>query len=332
LLVVLLFNLVVLVLAARTVGSHQGEAMAFRTTVLFFFILGLTWVLALVVAADPSNVAAQYLFALVNTLQGVYVFAVQVYMGQERRHVLYVKLLELVGREVAPETTAGRASTSSSFRRKGDGKASNFQPDKEVRRMLKEEKRRAAGPELTASVSLPEESPAELRPPRKSGFQALGGVFARASHNRNRAGKSGKARSSQDVVCELVDPYMTVGDEEQLATAQEAVVEVDLTRELSTASLFKGDQAVRVATMNMWTAHVEGEAAASGDAGAASALLENGGLATDSTVVTPQPSAVELGVVVVAASDFQVEQPPAAAQDATISQGSALPTVVITSD
>lgn len=117
LVVVLVVNLYVMVRAAISISRAQERELGLRAFVALFFLLGMTWVFGLFVVAWPRVVTFEYLFSICTSVQGVYVFVIQVYIGPERRAFIVSQLL----RRKASSLTAQEhthTSTSSGFKLK----------------------------------------------------------------------------------------------------------------------------------------------------------------------------------------------------------------------
>lgn len=70
---VMFFNIMEFFLIVITLKKLQGKEVAWKASLTFFSILGVTWGLAGAVAVDPT-LASQFLFAFANTLQGAFIF------------------------------------------------------------------------------------------------------------------------------------------------------------------------------------------------------------------------------------------------------------------
>eukprot|EP00730_Choanoeca_flexa_P004434 TRINITY_DN11695_c0_g1_i3.p1 TRINITY_DN11695_c0_g1~~TRINITY_DN11695_c0_g1_i3.p1 ORF type:complete len:407 (+),score=83.53 TRINITY_DN11695_c0_g1_i3:213-1433(+) len=89
---VMIFNLVVVITASCSVASHHGQGLAWKTFGMFVLLLGLGWLVGLLMLAWPREAALHYLFAIINSLQGMFIFMIQVVLGFDRRQTLLLSL------------------------------------------------------------------------------------------------------------------------------------------------------------------------------------------------------------------------------------------------
>eukprot|EP00045_Choanoeca_perplexa_P018355 m.288946 g.288946 ORF g.288946 m.288946 type:complete len:1551 (-) comp17791_c0_seq4:905-5557(-) len=97
LIVVMTFNLLVIIKASTSVSAHHGKGLAVKTFGIFALLLGVTWVFGIMMLALPTEVALHYLFAITNTLQGVYIFLIQAYINKDRREVIKEQFHRSIG-------------------------------------------------------------------------------------------------------------------------------------------------------------------------------------------------------------------------------------------
>jgi hypothetical protein len=124
---VLLFNLLVMLRVLRVVATKAQEGNKTRSTLLGFlslsFLLGVTWVLGALAAMD-QNVTLQYAFAIVNSLQGLFLAYFYVY----RDELVLAAFVDVVRcRDVSAEARKRHQSSSAAHRSQHSSRAQGTQ-------------------------------------------------------------------------------------------------------------------------------------------------------------------------------------------------------------
>jgi len=110
------FNLVVLLMVARTLKKNIEGRAAFRAAFAFFWLMGLGWIFGLLLLVH-DHLVWRYLFAIFMAVQGMFIFLTQCMANRRVRSALKEELSSSSRRERSRSTRQTDSSSRNSARR-----------------------------------------------------------------------------------------------------------------------------------------------------------------------------------------------------------------------